>query len=270
MAVDKTFLIKSIQKKEEFIVAYCQYTNMPLIVCDPETFNDQIWMFDTEAQLQEFAKEYIDKKILLRGVKYPNKAFLGFFSMLFTIGINELVFVGENGKETIELEHLVKRPDFSQLPKQQQPILNPELQLTGLYFMQEASRPIPMEQKTLLPELEEELTANLYKSRYLMPIELNEGDETDVEKLQKGHFRPMVVKNKQDETAMFQVLFTDPNEMAKLNKDKKYRALTVPFKNLSKLLVKESKGFMLNPAGFHIAMPIELLKRLEEEFSEEE
>ena len=55
MAMDKTFLIKSIQKKESMIVAYCAYTNMPLVVCDPETFNDQVWIFDDEAQLQEFA-----------------------------------------------------------------------------------------------------------------------------------------------------------------------------------------------------------------------
>ena len=135
MAVDKTFLMKSIQKKEEMIVAYCAFTNMPFVVCDSESFNDQVWIFDTEAQLQEFAKPYTEKKILLKGIKYPNARFLSFFTMLFTIGINELVFVGENGKETIELDELVRRPDFSKLPKEQQPIMNPELQLTGLYFI---------------------------------------------------------------------------------------------------------------------------------------
>ena len=60
MTVDKTFLIKSIQKREEMIVAYCAYTNMPLVVCDPETFNDQIFIFDDEKLLQEFAKSYTE------------------------------------------------------------------------------------------------------------------------------------------------------------------------------------------------------------------
>ncbi|MFR7718868.1 MAG: hypothetical protein ACLU3N_09660 [Lachnospiraceae bacterium] len=68
MAVDKTFLMKSIQKKEEMIVAYCAFTNMPFVVCDPESFNDQVWIFDTEAQLQEFAKPYTEKKILRKGI----------------------------------------------------------------------------------------------------------------------------------------------------------------------------------------------------------
>ena len=44
MAVDKTFLMRNIQKKEDMIVAFCMFTNMPFVVCDPETFNDQIWI----------------------------------------------------------------------------------------------------------------------------------------------------------------------------------------------------------------------------------
>ena len=123
MAVDKTFLMRNIQKKEDMIVAFCMFTNMPFVVCDPETFNDQIWIFDTEEQLQEFAKKYAEKKVLLKGIKFQNQRFLSFFSMLFTIGVNELVFVSESGTDTIELAELVKRPDFSQLPKEQQPVI---------------------------------------------------------------------------------------------------------------------------------------------------
>lgn len=247
MSADKKFLAKSIQKKEELIVAYCAFTNMPFVVCDPETYNDQIWLFDTEAQLQEFAKPYTEKKILLRGVKYPNKAFLSFFSTLFTMGVNELAFVSENGTETIELTELVQQPDFSKIPQEKRPILNPELQLTGMYFMQEASRPIPMEEKEQLAELEEELAANLTKARYLVPIEFLEGEESDMEKLKNKKYRFPILKNKNGD--VMQPLFTDPVELGKFNKENKFKALTLPFDNLSKLLVGESKGFLLNPLG---------------------
>lgn len=264
MTVDKTLLIKNIQKREEMIVAYCAYTNMPLVVCDPETYNDQIFIFDNEQLLQEFAKEYTEKKILLKGIKYPNKAFLGFFSMLYTIGVNELVFIGESSREFLELTELVRKPDFSNLPKEQQPISNSELQLTGLYFMQEASRPLPTEEKPRLKELEEELAANLVKAKYIVPIELLEGPESDTEKLKNRKYRLPILKNKNDE--MVQPIFTDPNELAKFNRDNKFKALAVPFSNLSKLLAKDSKGFLLNPAGFHIAMPRELLAGLAKRF----
>lgn len=265
MAVDKTFLIRSIQKKEEMIVAHCAYTNMPFVICDPESFNDQVWIFDTKEQLQEFAKQYTDRKILLKGVKYPNKAFLSFFSMLFTIGVNELVFVSEGGKELLALEELVRRPDFSKLPKEQQPVTNPELQLTGLYFMQEAARPVPNEEKNIT-ELEEELAANLFKAKYIVPIEMLEGPESDLEKLKQKKYRLPILKNKDGD--ILQPLFTDPNELAKFNREKKFRALVMPFSNLAKLLIKDSKGFLLNPAGFHIAMPKELLEGLPKRFGE--
>ena len=264
MTVDKSFLARQIQKKPEIIVAYCVYTNMPFVVCDPESFNDQIWIFDTEDQLKEFAKKYVEKKILIRGIKYENKSFLGFFSMLFTIGVNELVFVSENGNETIELDQLVRRPDFSQIPKEKQPVQNPELQLTGLYFMQEASRPVPMDEKTELADLEEELSANLLKARYVVAIELNEGPESDIEKLQKNMYRFPILKMKNGDA--FQPIFTDPNELAKFNRENKLKALSVPFAQLPKMLFGESKGFILNPVGFHIAMPRELVNTLSTRF----
>lgn len=267
MAIDRSFFAKSIQRKKEFIVAYCGYTNMPLVQCDPDSFNDQVWIFDTEELLQEFAKPFTERKILLRGIKYLNKDFLGFFSLLYTIGVNELVFVSQAGRQLLELDELVKKPDYSKLPPEKQPILNPGLQLTGLYFMQEASRPVPIEEKSGLQEMEEELAANLVKSRYILPVELLPGPESDSDKLKNHKYRIPILKNKNDE--ILQPLFTDMPELAKFNKENKFKALVVPFGHLSKLLVKDSKGFVLNPAGFHIAMPKELVNGLAKRFRSE-
>ena len=264
MAVEnKAFLIKSIQKRKELIVAYCAFTNMPLVVCDPESYNDQVFIFETEKQLQDFAKAYTEKKILLKGVKFLQQNFLTFYSLLFTIGVNELVFVGDNGETKLELTDIVRKPDYSKLPKEQQPVMNPELQLTGLYFMQEASRPVPNEEKNLV-DLEEELSANLLKARYVIPVEFLEGEGTDMEKLKNHQYRLPILKNKKEE--IFQPVFTDLTEMAKFNKEKKFRALIMPFDGLSKLVIKDSKGFLLNPGGFHIAMPTQLLKGLSARF----
>ena len=264
MTVDKSFLIKKIQKRESMIVAYCGFTGMPLVVCDPETFNDQVWIFETEALLQEFARKYTERKILLRGVQYKNPQFLPFFSSLFTMGVNELVFAGETATTSIELEELVKRPDYSKLKKEQIPIMNPELQLTGLYFMQEASRPVPNEEKENLKDLEEELAANMVKGKYLVGIELNEGPESDAEKLKNKQYKLPILKNKNGD--VLQPIFTDPVEFQKFARGKKLKAIGVPFADLSKLMVKDAKGFMLNPAGYHIMMPKELLVGLSKRF----
>ncbi len=152
MTIDKSFLVKKIQKRTDMVVAYCAFTNMPLVVCDPETFNDQVWIFENEALLQEFAKSYTEKKILLKGVQYKNGQFLQFFASLYTMDVNELVFVDEGVTTAIALEDLVSRPDYSKLKNGSAPILNPQLQLTGMYFMQEAARPVPNEEKANLKE----------------------------------------------------------------------------------------------------------------------
>ncbi len=262
--MDKKFLVKSIQKKNKLIAAYSSVTNMPFVVCDPETYNDQVWLFDTEDQLQEFAKPYLEKKFPLRGVSYQNKNFLPFFSMLLTIGVNELVFVGSGEEQALGLEELIRRPDYSKLPKEQQPVLNPELQLTGLYFMQELSRSVPNEEKEQLPELEEEFSVNLMKAHYLMPIELLEGPQNDMEKLKERKFRMPFLKNKNGD--VMQPIFTDPNEFSKFNKEKNFRAIVVPFENLKKMLAQNSKAFILNPMGFHIAITKELLNGLEKRY----
>jgi hypothetical protein len=183
--------------------------------------------------------------------------------MLYSIGVNELVFVSEAGQETLELAELVRKPDYSNRPKEQQPIQNPELQLTGLYFMQEASRPIPNEEKDL-KDLEEELAANMVKAKYIVPIELLEGPESDDEKLKNRKYRLPILKNKKEE--VFQPAFTDPMEMAKFNRENKFKALVMPFSSLSKAVISESKGFLLNPGGYHIAMPKELLEGLTKRF----
>ncbi len=264
MPVDKKFFARSIQKKEQLFAAYCAATNMPLIVCDDETFNDQVWLFDTEEQFRDFAKTYTEQKMTLKGVKLKNKDFLHFFAMLFTLGVNELVFVNSSGVQSLGLEELVKHPDYSKLPKEQQPITNPELQLTGLYFMQEASRAVPNEEKPKLKELNEELSVNIMKARYMMPIDLADGPESETEKLKEKKFRLPLLKNKNGD--ILQPVFTDTNEFAKFNKDNKLRALVIPFNNLSKLLIKDSRGYLLNPMGFHLMMPKELLDSLDQQY----
>ena len=262
MAIDNTFMVKKIQKRTQFIVAYCAYTNMPLVVCDPVSFNDQIFIFERENLLQEFAKEYTEKKMLLRGVQYKNRDFLRFFASLYTLGVNELVFIDNGARTTLPLESLVTRPDYSKLPAEQRPVTNPNLQLTGLYFMQEAGRGIPNEEKEDLQELEEEFASNLLKARYIIPIELNEGPGSLQDKLKNKEYRLPILKDKQDNT--FQPVFTDPFELEKFSKGKKLSAVAVPFIQLPRLLSKEVGGYMLNPGGFHITLPRPLLEALSE------
>ena len=63
-------------------------------------------------------------------------------------------------------------PDYNKLPEKQRPILNPQLQLSAIYFLQELRKPGVEPDKEALKELEEEMSVDLVKSTYLMPVEV--------------------------------------------------------------------------------------------------
>ncbi len=127
--MDKNQVLKKLQMMEVMYVPYARATNMPFIVCDEETYNDQIFIFREEKDVQVFAKEYTAKSIPLMGVKFKNDQFLNFYTSLFTMGVNAIVYT--EGEETVELEllELVQPPDYSQLPEEKDPFPIPSFSL---------------------------------------------------------------------------------------------------------------------------------------------
>ncbi len=252
MTVDKSFLVKKVMKKTSYIMAICTFTNMPFVICDPETFDDQVWFFESEPLFREFEKTYAEKKIGLKGLQYKNVHFQALFRQMYLIGVNQLVFVNEVSKTVLEVEDLVPRPSYEGVPKEQIPITNPQLQLTGLYFVQEATRPVPDEEKENIRDLFEELNANLAKGTFLVPVEVLEGPGSLQEKLKNRSFKLPLVKWRKE--FMLQPIFTDMAEYQKVDKEKKFTLLHASFPMLSRMMAPTSQGFLLNPGGFHIPL----------------
>ena len=67
MAISKEDAIKELQNRDMVYVAYSQFTKLPYVKCDEETFNDQAWIFSTEEGIKEFGKKLLDDKVLLMG-----------------------------------------------------------------------------------------------------------------------------------------------------------------------------------------------------------
>ena len=257
MAVDNSFIMRKIRERDSVIVAFSAATNMPFVTCDEETFNDQIWVFEDDAQFKNFADAQLQKKIRVVGAKIEQKAFLPFYSSLFLLGINEIVFVLGGTTMHVDLEKIVQKPDYSKMKPV--PVVNPSLQLTGMYFGQEAGRAVPNDQKDL-KDLQEELAADMARATFIMPVQPGPGNEPLQEKIKNNNFRMIMVKNSEGD--MYQTIFTDLNECRKFARNKQLATVVVPFLGLEKFLDKNAKGYMLNPAGFHLVMNRELLKGL--------
>ena len=152
---------------------YSQATKLPYVKCDEETYNDQAWIFSTEEGIKEFGKKMIEDKILLMGMRFSKKDYPRLYGTFYAIGVNTVVWVDGEDKIEIDLPDVAKQADMSKIEPAKRPLLNPTLELSGIYFMQELRRPVEKDQHGNLRELEEELIVNLKKSEYLVAMNVD-------------------------------------------------------------------------------------------------
>ena len=252
MGLNKETVIKELQNRERVFVAYSQATKLPYVTCDEESYNDQAWIFATEEGIKEFGKKLLDDKILLMGMRYDKKDFPRLYGTLYAVGINSVVWVDGEEKLEVELPEIARQADMSKVEPAKRPLLNPTLQLSGMYFMQELRRPVEKEERKNLRELEEELLVNLRKSEYLMAMEVNENEPEKV--------NIPYLKDKKDQ--ILQPIFTDVMEYEKFAKGKKMRIAKLTFAKLQEVLMEQAFGYVVNPMGFNLVLTKEQIKQI--------
>ena len=271
MTADHRFMIKRLQGLETMFASFAQTTRMPYVECDGDTYDDQVYVFAEEEEAKKWAKAYEEKKIPLTTVRIDKEQMLMFYSSLYLIGVNRLAF--HNGAEFsyLPLEQVVtvRRPegDKGSLPGD-----NATLQLTMIYFLQELRRPDQSpedpERRRRLQEMEQEMMANLIRAKYVMAIDVSKVEgEFDPKKAGQNIQIPYV---KNGEGEVFQPLFSDMWEFQKFNKNKesKFRVVMVPFKGLLPSLIKNAKGYILNPAEVGLVLLRERLDALSRQAEE--
>ena len=92
MTVDNSFTMKKFQSMEIIYVTFSQITKLPYVECDPETFDDQVYMFTEEEAAKEFAKSYVEKNTPLLTVKVLRKQMPNFYMGLYAEGVNMVIF----------------------------------------------------------------------------------------------------------------------------------------------------------------------------------
>ena len=252
MGISKEEAIKELQTREMVYVAYSQATKLPYVKCDEESYNDQAWIFSTEEQIKEFGKQLLEDKILLMGMRYAKKDYPRLYGTFYAIGINSVVWVDGEDKIEIDLPDIAKQADLSKLEPAQRPLLNPTLQLSGIYFVQELRRPVEKDQHGNIRELEEELIVNLRKSEFLLAMDV---DPENPKKINIPY-----LKNKKDE--ILQPVFTDVMELEKFTKGRKLRIAKVPFNKLPDLMIQQAIAYAVNPMGFNLILTKEQMTKI--------
>ncbi len=268
MSIDNQFLIKRVLQRDQFTACFCTNTRMPFLYCDPVSFADQAWIFADEDGVKEFIERFAGKKLALQGVVIKKGQFTGFFGSLLKIGVTEVVFTENGASVSIPIEQFVQHKDMTNIPEAFRPLENPQLQLTGLYLMQEVHRKVPMEEKEDYAELNEEFLVNLARSRFMVPVALKKGPGSVVEKLQKKEYGFLNVTMKNGD--VYRPIFGDSMEFQKFRQNKaEIQAFAIPFASLKPALPKEMKGYILNPSGCQIILQNQLIDLVLQNFPED-
>jgi len=229
-----------LQTSKELYVLMSPCTKLPFVACDEETADDQIFIYENAADIEREAKRFIEKKQPVQFLKIENKGFLGFYSNLFTMGVNCIVLNGFTENEyRVQIAELVKRPGSSQ-PDKSPWIENPALHLTAIYFMQEVRRQKLAELPDECKEMMEEILRNFENGNFIVVFKEKEG-------------APLLKMPNGD---IYQPIFTDLIEFQKFNKNQQFKAAGTSSAGLLKMLAKEAKGFVINPTGVNFQIPI--------------
>lgn len=269
MAIDNGLIIKKLQRLDVFYAAFSQFTRIPYVECDPETFDDQVYLFAEEEAAKAWVKESMEKQIPLALVKIEKKQMMMYYTSLYLIGVNRLVFHNGAGFSYLPIEQVVT---INQ-PEQKEnglPQSNATLQLTMIYFLQELRRPgqppEDRERRKRLQEMEQEMMANLVRAKYIMAIDISKVEGEFDPKNPGKNIQIPYMKNQEGE--ILQPIFSDIWEFQKFSQNygSKLRVATVPFKGLLPSLIKEAKGYVLNPAGVNLVLLRQRLEAMEKQF----
>ena len=144
----------------------------------------------------------------------------------------------DNGKAhiLIPLSDLINVPDFSKIPENQRPVINPALVCSANRFFQ------CIENKTVTPDKEINFLSDAYNARYIIPIEGKpEGNKVNI---------PSIGRSDGEKVIPF---FTDINEYRKLDHEGKFNPVPATFAHIENLC-NEGEIVVLNPFGFNFTI----------------
>ncbi|MCQ2500030.1 MAG: SseB family protein [Lachnospiraceae bacterium] len=268
---ETSFLLKKFEMTADLYVLYSQATRLPYVECDEETFEDCILMFSDQNEVQKCAKKYTEKKILLAAGQVPGKNIKNFLASMHCLGINAIRYIDGDTVIKEELSNMITPPDLEAMRNEKIPRVNPEMQLTAMYFMQELRRPIErtLEEKKNIKELEEEMAVNMMRSRWIVCADITDvTDDMSREEAGKKMKLPYV---KTKDGSVFQPIFSDFAECQKFNQGNtgaKLRLLPITYDEIKKYIIREAKGVCINPKGFNLFLTTEQLDKMKEQYGE--
>ena len=249
--VDYGEIVKAVQTSNKLWTAYspvtkCHYTEY--IRGIPTAF-----VFSEKSFCEDFKQHVSKNRVQIETELCKPDKRLQLFSDLYRCGIENVLL--DNGKKftVMSLFDLIDKPDFSSLPENEQPVVNPNLMVGANIFFQNvgAGSVTKSQQKTLL--------RGLYTAKYLMPVIVDR--DTKLDGMEESTLKAVysqsgtaitIVAIKTDEKVIIP-LFTDWTEFSRFDKDKQCTGNIVTFRDIE-YLCGQGETVTVNPFGFNMVI----------------
>lgn len=239
--INKMDVLRRMKEGDSLYVLISVCTKCPYVVCNLETFDDEIFVFFDMEDAKKEGERLRQEKIPVNVAKLEKQQFLYFYTSLYTMGINAIMAREGENELLIQLSEVVTRADPKKQPEGQVWIENPQLHLTSLYLTQEVRKNPEAIKTQEMKELQEEIGADFAKGRYIQPVQ-KEGNGIPLLKMAQGE--------------KYQPIFTDILEFQKFNKGGQLRPLVVDAAKVPQVLAPEACGVVINPLGVNLPMKI--------------
>lgn len=273
-----------VQNLSQAYALFSPLTNMPYVECEEKDYNDQVLLYESQADAEE-AKAALEEKgirVQIRELKtlqvqvpvsaaqpdgpkknmYLNQVrqHLGILPFL---GVNAVGYQPAGGElKSIELTRIL--PEGFEKKVEGNGFYQPNLQLTGLYLMQEARRKKEYVDMKQLQALDEEFSSNLVKSRLFLAVLPPEGHEKDKQLNLKECKIPYLKHQSGDK---YFPVFTDIWELQKYaQNNRQLRPIQVPFQDITRFWVQDAKAYMINPLGYSLPITKEMVPKILQKF----
>lgn len=244
---EKTLI--QLQKQDVVYVIYSKCTRMPFVLCDSESYDDEIFVFYNKEDAEQEAEHLTASGNPAQVIKIERKSFLAFYASLYLLGVNCLVVnKGTDIQIALQLNELVRRAENQKLPEGMVKVENREFHLTALYFMQELRSKLQNRLTEELEELQEELLAHYNEGSFIIAVREDKGI--------------VILKQKDGKTML--PIFTDAQEFQKfqvMNQNSKFGTAVVTPEKISRLLPKDAAGIIVNPIG--VNLPLKIGRRMQ-------
>ena len=251
---------KKILGKKEIGLLISDYTKVAFVTCHPETFDDQVYLYDDLAEAEKAAAVWKEKGEGVSVRRLEAKEYLNLFMEFMLESVNTVLFHEKGEEIPVPLTELIRKKPEEEMPKGKKLPENPALSISLMYYLQEARKSSGAQDRKKLAGMEEEILHHLVKGQFLIPAQIvKEGD--------KNVNRMMLVKISNGDTAF--PLFTDTIAFSRTNPEKKPRLLPADLhKMITEKLPEEIKGVMINPGGLSFYLTFDMLRAAIRRFGE--